>query len=152
MKYFTPKTLLLLILTLASLHNIAFAKDPIETGTFNNKAIYGYDTVAYFTQGKAVEGKDGISSEWRGAVWHFASEEHKALFDQAPEKYAPQYGGYCSYAMSRGRFVGVDEEAFTIYDGKLYLNYSKKVRKDWLKDKDNFIQLADKEYLENVDL
>jgi YHS domain-containing protein len=127
------------------------ANDPIETGTFNNKAIYGYDTVAYFTQSEAVKGDDKITSDYKGATWHFSSPEHKSLFDANPEKYAPQYGGYCSYAMSRGRFVGVDEEAFTIYNDKLYLNYSKSVREDWLEDKDGFIELADVEYPANID-
>lgn len=141
-----------LALTLAAFSSVAFSEDPIETGTFNNKAIYGYDTVAYFTQGKPVKGEDNITSEWRGAIWHFSSTEHKAMFDTSPEKFAPQYGGYCSYAMSKGKFVGIDEDAFTIYQDKLYLNYSKGVRKDWVKDKDGFIKLADVEYSANVDL
>ena len=129
-----------------------FSKEPIETGTFNNKAIYGYDTVGYFTQNKAVKGEDDITSEWRGAVWHFANAENKAAFDAEPEKFAPQYGGHCAYAMSRGKFVGVDEEAFTIHNGKLYLNYSKGVRKDWLEDPDGFIAKADVHYNEKADL
>ena len=128
-----------------------FANDPIETGIFNNKAIYGYDTVAYFTQNKAVKGQDNITSEWKGAIWHFSTAEHKAKFDAEPEKYAPQYGGYCAYAMSRGRFVGIDEDAFTIHNNKLYLNYSKSVRDDWLADIDGFIGLADVEYAAGLD-
>ncbi|MDT0596452.1 YHS domain-containing (seleno)protein [Aestuariibacter sp. P117] len=127
-------------------------EDPIETGTFNNKAIYGYDTVAYFTQNKPVKGDESITSQWRGADWYFSSASNKALFDANPEKYAPQYGGYCAYAMSKGRFVGVDEEAFTILEGKLYLNYSKSVREDWLEDTSGFIKLADAEYVANADL
>jgi YHS domain-containing protein len=129
----------------------AFAEDPIETGTFNNKAIYGYDPVAYFKVNQAVKGEEDITHEYKGAVWYFSSEENKNLFISNPEKWSPQYGGYCAYAMSRGRFVGVDEEAFTIYNDKLYLNYSKSVREDWLEDKDGFIELADVEYLDNID-
>jgi YHS domain-containing protein len=132
--------------------SFTFAEDPIETGSFNNKAIYGYDTVAYFTENKPVEGADKITSEWRGAVWHFSSTTNKTLFEAAPEKYAPQYGGHCAFAMSKGRFVGIDEEAFTIYKGKLYLNYSKGVAQDWRKNKDGFIKLADAEYQANSDL
>jgi YHS domain-containing protein len=79
---------LLLIVTIA-FSNLAIAKDPIETGTFNNKAIYGYDTVAYFTQNKPVKGEDDITTEYKGAVWHFSSAENKALFEASPEKYAP---------------------------------------------------------------
>lgn len=144
--------LAMLSIVFSSFSAVAASEDPIETGTFNNKAIYGFDTVAYFTQNAAVKGDESISTQWRGATWYFSSNEHKALFDANPEQYAPQYGGYCSYAMSKGRFVGVDEEAFTIYNGKLYLNYSKSVREDWLEDKDSFIEKADKEYADNVDL
>lgn len=128
------------------------AADPIETGTFNNNAIYGYDTVAYFTQNKAVKGDKKITTEWRGALWHFSTEEHKAMFVAEPEKYAPQYGGYCAYAMSDGRLVGIDEDAFTILDGKLYLNYSKSVMKEWRTNTDLFIKEADAEYPTLVDL
>ena len=124
----------------------SFAADPIETGTFNNNAIYGYDTVAYFTEGKAVKGNKKITHEWRGALWHFANEEHKALFVGNPEKYAPQYGGYCAYAMSDGRLVGIDEDAFTIIDGKLYLNYSMSVMKEWRSNMEQFIKEADGHY------
>lgn len=129
----------------------SFAAEPIETGTFNNYAIYGYDTVAYFTQGKAVKGNKKITYEWKGAEWHFSSEEHKAMFVAEPEKYAPQYGGYCAYAMSDGRLVGVDEDAFTIVDGKLYLNYSKSVMKEWRSNQEQFIQEADAHYPNLVD-
>lgn len=130
----------------------AFAADPIETGTFNNKAIYGYDTVAYFTQNKAVKGDKKITFEWRGAEWHFSSEEHRDMFVANPEKYAPQYGGYCAYAMSDGRLVGIDEDAFTIHEGKLYLNYSKSVMKEWRSNMAQFIQEADALYPTKVDL
>jgi YHS domain-containing protein len=152
MKTLLTNILFSLALTLAAFSSAAFSEDPIETGTFNNKAIYGYDTVAYFTQGKPVKGEENITSEWRGATWHFSSAEHKTMFDTSPEKFAPQYGGYCSYAMSKGKFVGIDEDAFTIYQDKLYLNYSKGVREDWLEDTDGFIKLADIEYAANVDL
>ena len=130
----------------------AFAADPIETGTFNNKAIYGYDTVAYFTENKAVKGDKKIIHNWRGADWHFSSEENKALFVAAPEKYAPQYGGYCAYAMSDGRLVGIDEDAFTLHNGKLYLNYSKSVMKEWRSNMEQFIKEADALYPTKVDL
>ncbi|MFT6269950.1 MAG: YHS domain-containing protein [Alphaproteobacteria bacterium] len=148
----TMRLPLLVILLLSVFTSAAFAKDPIKTGTFNNKAIYGFDTVAYFTQGKPIKGQDDVTSEWRGATWHFSNVEHKTMFDDSPEKYAPQYGGHCAYAMSKGKFVGIDEDAFTIYNEKLYLNYSKGVREDWLKDKDGSIQLADDEYAAKADL
>ena len=130
----------------------ALADDPIETGTFNNKAIYGYDTVAYFTQDKAVKGSKDFMTVWRGAEWFFSSQEHLDMFTADPIKYAPQYGGYCAYAMSDGRLVGVDEDAFTILDGKLYLNYSKSVMKEWRTNTAQFIQEADGWYPKLVDL
>lgn len=144
------KTLGLLATLLMALP--AFSADPIETGTFNNNAIYGYDTVAYFTQNKAVKGNKKITFTWRGADWHFASEEHRDLFKADPEKYAPQYGGYCAYAMSDGRLVGIDEDAFTILEGKLYLNYSNSVMKEWRSNKEQFIKEADALYPTKVDL
>lgn len=148
MKLFKSLMLLAtLVLTLPAL-----AADPIETGTFNNNAIYGYDTVAYFTEDKAVKGNKKITHEWRGALWHFASEENRDMFVSDPEKFAPQYGGYCAYAMSDGRLVGIDEDAFTIYNGKLYLNYSKSVMEEWRKSKDQFITEADELYPTKVDL
>ena len=130
----------------------ALADDPIETGTFNNKAIYGYDTVAYFTQNKAVKGSDKFMTTWRGAEWFFSSQEHLDMFSADPVKYAPQYGGYCAYAMSDGRLVGIDEDAFTILDGKLYLNYSKSVMNEWRTNTALFIEEADGHYPKLVDL
>ena len=142
----------LVALTLLLASTFALANDPIETGTFNNKAIYGYDTVSYWTENKAVKGEDEIVYTWRGAEWHFSSQENKALFVEDPEKYAPQYGGYCSFAMANDDLVGIDEDAFTIYNGKLYLNYSKRVAKRFNEDIDYFIAEADKNYPNNVDL
>lgn len=130
----------------------ALANAPVETGTFNNKAIYGYDTVAYWTMDKAVKGKDDIVFTWRGAEWHFSTEENKALFVSDPEKYAPQYGGYCAFGLANDKLVSIDENAFKIYKGKLYLNYNKRVAKRFAEDIDYFIEEADKNYPKNVDL
>ena len=142
----------MLLLVAAFFTSAAFANDPIETGTFNNYAIYGYDPVAYFTMEKAVKGDKKITHEWRGAEWHFSSEEHKAMFVSDPEKYAPQYGGYCAYAMSDNRLVGIDEDAWTIHNGKLYLNYSMSVMEEWRKKMDQYIEEADGFYPKKVDL
>lgn len=147
------KVLKLLTSLLALTFSIsALARDPIETGTFNNHAIYGYDTVAYFTENKAVRGKKTNSYAWRGADWHFASTAHRELFIADPEKYSPQYGGYCAYAMSDGRLVSIDKDAFTIHAGKLYLNYSNSVMKEWRKEMTQFIAEADAIYPTVVDL
>jgi len=128
------------------------AQDPIETGFFNNQAIYGYDTVAYFTQNKAVKGNNTFSKTWRGADWFFSSQANLDLFSDDPEKYAPQYGGYCAYAMATGDFVGIDEDAFVIDQGKLYLNYSASVQKKWLANKAQYIAQADTQYPQSIAL
>lgn len=94
-------------------------------------ALRGYDAVAYFTEGKAEQGTSEFSHTWGGATWHFASAANRDLFAQAPTKYAPQYGGYCSWAVSHGYTANGDPEAWKIVDGKLYLNYNLKVKEKW---------------------
>ena len=103
----------------------AFADDSVNTGYFGGVAIMGYDTVAYFTEGKAVKGSEDFSYEWLGTPWHFASKKHQEMFMSEPVKYAPQYGGYCAgeVALNESVTVNVDPEAFKIIDGKLYLIY-----------------------------
>jgi len=122
------------------------AKDPVYTSRFNNTAVSGYDVVAYFTLSQAVKGDKTISTQWNGAKWQFSSEENLALFLSNPEKYAPEFGGYCAYAASQNKAVSVDPEVWEIYKGKLYLNYSKSVHKRWVKDKDNFIVQANQNW------
>ena len=139
-----------LILLIFSFSQAASAQDPIETGLFNNKAIYGYDTVAYFTEDKALKGSEKFTTSWRGADWFFSSQAHLDLFEDAPEQYAPQYGGYCAYAMATGDFVGIDEDAFVIDNGKLYLNYSASVQQKWLSNKAQYIQQADVQYSNQI--
>ena len=103
----------------------AWADDSVNTGYFGGVAIMGYDTVAYFTDGKAVKGSEEYSYDWLGTPWHFASKKHQEMFMSEPVKYAPQYGGYCAgeVAGSGSVTVNVDPEAFKIIDGKLYLIY-----------------------------
>lgn len=115
-----------------------------------NVAIEGYDAVAYFTKSQATEGKASISHQYNGVKWHFSSEKNRDLFAKSPEKYAPQYGGYCAYAMSNGFTVSTDPHAFTIVNDKLYLNYSLGVRETWLEDKEERIVDADANWLEKL--
>ncbi len=131
---------LLLLLTLAA---PAVALSPVNRTTFGGVAIDGWDPVAYFTDGKPVEGSREFVHEWNGATWRFASAAHRDLFAQAPEKYAPQYGGYCAWAVSQGYTADIDPEAWKIEDGRLYLNYSLDVQKKWATDIPGNIAKAD---------
>lgn len=124
----------------------ADAGQKIYTGWFSDVAIKGYDPVAYFTDGKPVEGSDSYSTQWQGATWHFASAEHRDLFKKNPDRYAPQYGGHCAYAVAQGNLVKIDPQAWTIVDDKLYLNYSASVQKKWQADRGAFINQADQQW------
>lgn len=97
-------------------------------------AIRGYDPVAYFTEGRAVKGLPGLSLPWQGTTWLFSSEENLAAFKKTPEAFAPQFGGYCAYGVSENHLSPTDPQAWTIVNGKLYLNYSPKVKSLWLPD------------------
>ena len=96
-------------------------------------AIGGWDTVAYFTQNRAVEGSPGYAFEWQGATWLFASADNRDLFAGDPESYAPQFGGWCAYALSQGTYAAeVDPEtAWTVHEGQLFLNWDERVRERW---------------------
>lgn len=96
----------------------------VNTGYFGDVAIRGYDTVAYFTEGRAVEGSATYSHRWLGATWHFASAENRDRFAEDPLRYAPQYGGHCADGVSFGTITtNIYPKAWRIIDGKLYLSY-----------------------------
>jgi YHS domain-containing protein len=121
----------------------------LKTGLFGGRtdtAINGYDTVAYFTVGKPVKGQDGLATEWMGAKWKFSTQAHLNLFKANPDKYAPQYGGYCAYGVAQGNLVKVEPDQFTIRDGKLYLNFDADIQAKWLKDPAGFIKAADAKF------
>jgi len=109
-------------------------------------AIKGYDPVAYFTGGQPVPGLAENEFTWKGAKWRFASAEHRAMFKIYPDKYAPQYGGYCAYAISQGKTADIDPLAWTIVNNKLYLNLNKDVQGLWEKDRDAYIRKADENW------
>ena len=122
----------------------ALAKeDPVYTGRFSGVAIHGTDPVAYFKQGQPVEGSSDFEHDWNGATWRFASAENREAFAADPEAYAPQYGGYCAWAVSQGYTAKIDPEAWRIVDGKLYLNYNKSVQARWAEDIPGNIGKAD---------
>lgn len=127
-------------------------EDQIYTGLFNNRAAGGYDVVSYFTDGKPVKGDKKFQTDYRGAEWRFSSQAHLEAFLADPEKYAPQYGGYCAWAMGRGYAAKGDPEVWRIVDGKLYLNYDESVREKWEVDIPGFIAKANVNYPNLVDL
>lgn len=117
------------------------AKEPVFST--DDGAIRGYDPVAYFIQGQAVKGSRDISFSWNGAEWHFSSEQNRAAFISAPEKYAPAYGGYCAYAVANGYTATTDPEAWSVVNGRLFLNYSQGVKKRWERNISGYIKSAD---------
>lgn len=106
-------------------------------------ALRGYDAVAYFREGEPAEGRAEYAHEWSGARWLFKSAENRDAFARAPEAFAPQYGGYCSYAVSRGYTADADPRAWRVVGGKLYLNYNVEVRGLWEQDVPGNIRKGD---------
>ena len=121
----------------------AYAIDAINQSFFGGVAIHGYDPVAYYLERKPVEGSDNFEFEWMGATWRFASERNLEIFKAKPEHYAPQYGGYCAYAVSQGVNSDIDPNAWKIVDAKLYLNLNNRIQKIWLQDIPGYIRMAD---------
>lgn len=113
--------------------------NPINKNIFGT-ALKGYDAVAYFKEGRPVEGKNEFRHDWMGAKWYFASAANRDDFARYPERFAPQFGGYCAWAVANGYTASIDPEAWRIVDGKLYLNYSKDVQKKWEADIPGFIK------------
>ncbi len=121
----------------------AAAADPIYTGFLSNKAVSGYDPVAYFTDGKPVKGSKKFTLNYQGAEWLFASQANLDTFQSDPEKYAPQYGGYCAYAVGIGQTAKGDPENWDIVDGKLYLNYDGNTQNLWHQKQAEYIKQGD---------
>jgi YHS domain-containing protein len=121
------------------------AEKPVNT-TFTGVAIKGYDPVAYFTDGKPVKGSSDFVHEWNGAEWRFASAAHRDLFKADPVKYAPQFGGYCAWAVSRGYTAGIDPAAWKIVNNRLYLNYNAKVQSQWAENIPDNISKAEENW------
>ncbi len=129
-----------------SLGHSAFAADPLIYSHKIKGAIKGVDTVAYFSlkEGdKAVVGDRNISYEYKGATWYFSTEENRQLFIEQPERYAPQYGGYCAFAVSHNFTKSIDPNRWHIVDNKLYLNFNRIANYKWAKDRDDAIVRGD---------
>ena len=117
---------------------------PVYVSVEDNLALSGYDTVAYFVEGRGVRGSAIYSVEWHGAVWRFSSKTNMRLFQENPEKYAPQFGGYCAVALAYEKVAGCDPESFLIVDGKLYVMLDQEVLKTWKQNPKSYIGKAEK--------
>ena len=114
-----------------------------EVFTKSGTAISGYDAVAYFKEGQATKGTDQFVYNWNGANWYFSNQQNLDSFKTSPQKFAPQYGGYCAYGMYEGHKAPTDPNAWTIVNGKLYFNYNLEVRELWRDKKEEKIETAD---------
>ena len=102
------------------------------TNTSSGVALHGYDPVAYFEDGSPVSGNDEYTLEWHDATWQFSSAQNRQLFEENPEQYAPQFGGFCAFAVSKGFTADPAPDAWHIADGKLYVFADQNVRDDWV--------------------
>ena len=117
-----------------------------EIFSIESKAIKGFDPVAFFIQHKAVKGMDSLTIQWKSANWYFATREDLEMFKNNPSEYEPQYGGYCAYGASQGYKASIKIDTWAIVQGKLYFNYSKKVKAVWEQKEDELIKKADKNW------
>ena len=120
-------------------------EDATYTARFSNVAVGGYDPVSYF-RGEGTKGSKAFTAEYQGAEYRFASADNLAAFEADPEAYAPQYGGYCAWAIAQGKLAPGDPEFAAVHDGKLYLNFNADVQRTWNGDRDGFIQTANAQW------
>lgn len=140
MKTFTATLSIILLMSVSS---------QAQTSTYYNPkgiALKGYDVVAYFTDGAAVKGDKKFSISWDSTTWHFRNQKNLDVFKADPQKYVPQFGGYCAYGASENHKAPTQPDAFTIVDGKLYLNYNRGVKELWLKDSAEHIRNAEENW------
>lgn len=112
----------------------------------NGVAIGGYDVVAFYDESKPVMGDKNLSYQWQDVNWYFTSLQHLDSFKLSPEKYAPQFGGYCAYGTAEGHKAPIEIDTWTIVNGKLFFNYNKAVQKLWLEDQQGLIKKADEKW------
>lgn len=124
----------------------ALASEDAIYQSFLGTAIDGTDPLSYFDEGRPIKGSKDFTHKWNGATWRFASAENRDRFVANPEKFAPQYGGYCAWAVANDYTASTDPDAWSIVDGKLYLNYSKSVQSKWEKDIPGHIAAGDKNW------
>lgn len=110
------------------------------------KALKGYDVVASFKDAKPVEGADSLTYHYKDVDWFFATRNNLEAFKASPDRYVPQYGGYCAYGTSEGHKAPTEPDTWSIVDDKLYFNYNMKVKNNWSKNREERIQKADTQW------
>jgi YHS domain-containing protein len=138
----------LIIAALALVTAIQVHAQQSEIFAPGGKAIKGYDPVAFFKESKPVKGSDKFQYKWKDATWFFSTSENLEAFKANPEKFAPQYGGYCAYGTSQGHKAPTQTDTWTVANDKLYFNYNDKVKEIWTKDQANLIKTADEKWPE----
>lgn len=128
--------------------SFAFAAQIDMNADANDIAIKGYDTVSYFTAGSPVKGSSHYTATYKGAIYQFANAENRDLFRSAPERYAPQFGGYCAMGVALEKKLDTDPMAYKIVDGKLYLNLNAAVQKKWLTDINGYVDTAEDNWID----
>ena len=131
------------ILMAAAIAGTALSASIAQAGSQLATALGGYDTVAYFTQNEAVQGKAKFHHFWNGAVWYFSSEGNRDEFAANPTNFAPQYDGYCAWAASQNYKRPGDPNVWQIVDGKLYVKVHEGAQKKWRADIAQHIMLGD---------
>ena len=135
-------TLTLIAPVAAAFASRAIAATP-EVYAEGGIAVDGTDVVGYFTDGAPVAGDPAITHDYMGVSWQFSTQANRDAFAADPAAYAPQYGGYCAYAVSQGYTAPTVPEAWSIVDDKLYLNFSTRIRSRWERDIPGHIAAAD---------
>ncbi len=118
----------------------------------NGVILAGHDVVSYFTENAAIEGQANYTATYNDAIYYFSSEDNRNTFNANPEKYAPQYGGFCAYGAALGKKFDIDGKAFEVVDGKLYVNKNLDVYEAWVEDKAENIEGADKQWPEILNI
>ncbi len=134
-----------MVAAMLALSGAAFAGAYFEKG---GAAIEGYDPVAYFTQNKPVKGSTAYTAMYKGSTFRFASAANRDAFVAESDKYAPQYGSFCAYAVAGGYKAKIEPDAFTIVNGKLYLNYDQSIQRRWRRDIPGYIREGDRNWPE----
>jgi YHS domain-containing protein len=137
------QSIILLLFSIAPL--VVFAQNG-EVYTTKEGAIDGYDPVAFFKEQKPMKGNKEFVYDWNGAKWYFSSQANLNEFKANPEKYAPQYGGYCAYGTADGHKAPIKVHTWTVVNDKLYFNYNQDVKKLWNKNQKELILKADKNW------